>query len=308
MTTRQMRRETKAAGHVGGKPGNPPGGKPNVQAATEGALEREVQQLFAEFGSAVRTEPRRRALTLSGLAEMAGLDASTVHYVESGRPARLETQVRIARALRLRIEVDLVDPRKRDRGPARSEDPVHAAMGEAQAARFQGLGLSVGMDEPFQHYHFAGRADVVAWSVERRALLHIENRTRFPNLQEAFGSFNTKREYLGAELARRAGVTSWQSETHAMVVLWSGEALHAMRMHRASFASLCPDSGDAFRQWWSGEPPLAGRRSVLAVFDPSEGIRSDRKRWVSLAESADVRARYRDYADALEWLRNAGRV
>ncbi len=279
-----------------------------MQAATEGALEREVHQVFADIGSAVRTERRRRGLTLRGLAEMAGLDPSTVHYIEAGRAARLETQVRIARALRMRIEVDLVDPRKRDCGPARSEDPVHAAMGEAQAARFQGLGLSVGMDEPFQHYHFAGRADVVAWSVERRVLLHIENRTRFPNLQEAFGSFNTKREYLGAELARRAGVASWLSETHAMVVLWSGEALHAMRMHRASFASLCPDSGDAFRDWWSGEPSFAGRRSVLAVFDPIEGIRSDRRRWVSLAESANVRARYRDYADALDRLRNAERV
>ncbi len=295
-----MKREEKLNGQ--------PGDSPIRQAATEGALQREVQHLFAQIGSAVRTERRRRALTLSGLAEMAGLDASTVHYVESGRPARLETQVRMARALRMRLEVDLVDPRKRDRGPARLEDPVHAAMGEAQAARFQGLGLSVGMDEPFQHYHFAGRADVVAWSPERRALLHIENRTCFPNLQEAFGSFNTKREYLGAALAGRAGVASWHSETHAMVVLWSGEALHAMRIHRASFASLCPDSGEAFRQWWSGESPLAGRRSVLAVFDPIEGIRSDRKRWVSLAESANVRARYRDYADALEGLRNAGRV
>jgi len=295
-----MKREEKLNGQSGGSPIR--------QAGTDDALEREVQHLFAEIGSAVRTERRRRVLTLSTVAEMAGLDASTVHYVESGRPARLETQVRIARALRMRLQVALVDPRKRDRGPARLEDPVHAAMGEAQAARFHSLGLSVGMDEPYQHYQFAGRADVVAWSVERRALLHIENRTRFPNLQEAFGSFNTKREYLGAELAMRAGVASWRSETHVMAVLWSGEGLHAIRIHRAGFASICPDSGEPFRQWWSGEPPCAGRRSALVVFDPVEGRRCDRKGWVSLAESDGVRPRYRDYADALERLRAAGRV
>jgi transcriptional regulator with XRE-family HTH domain len=295
-----MRREEKPSGQ--------PGGNPIRQAGTEDALEREVHRLFAEIGSAVCTERRRRALTLSGLAEMAGLDASTVHHVESGRPARLETQVRIARALRMRFEVDVVDPRKRDRGPARLEDRVHAAMGEAQAARLLSLGLSVGMDEPFQHYHFAGRADVVAWSAERRALLHIENRTRFPNPQEAFGSFNAKREYLGSELARRAGVASWRSETHVMAVLWSGEGLHAIRIHRASFASICPDSGEAFRQWWSGEPPCAGRQSVLVVFDPIEGRRSDRQRWVGLGDTDGIRPRCRDYADALERLRAAGRA
>jgi len=295
-----MKRETRP-------PTRPDAESPEHEPDDE-ALEREVNRILASIGSAVRTERRRRALTLSQVAEMTGLDTSTVHYVESGRAARLETQVRIARALRLRFEVDVADPRKRDRGPARLEDPVHAAMGEAQAAHFRSLGLRVGLDEPYQHYQFAGRADVVAGSVERRALLHIENRTRFPNLQEAFGSFNAKKEYLGADLARRAGVVSWLSETHVMAVAWSAEALHAVRIHRASFDSLCPDSGESFGRWWSGERPSAGRRSVLVIFDPTEGRRSDRMGWVGLAESDGVRPRYRDYADALERLRAAGRV
>jgi transcriptional regulator with XRE-family HTH domain len=295
-----MKRET--------KPATPPdAGSPDHEAYDQ-ALEREVNGILASIGSAVHAERRRRALTLSQVAEMTGLDTSTIHHIESGRTARLETQVRIARALRLRLEVDLVDPRKRDRGPLRPEDPVHAAMGESQAAHLLSLGFRVGLDEPYQHYQFAGRADVVAWPVERRTLLHIENRTRFPNLQEAFGSFNAKKEYLGSELARRAGVTSWRSETHVMAVLWSAEAMHAVRIHRASFDSLCPDSGDSFGQWWSGEPPSAGRRSVLVIFDPTEGRRSDRLGWVSLAESDGVRPRYRDYVDAAERLRAAGRV
>jgi hypothetical protein len=57
-------------------------------------------------------------------------------------------------------------------------------MGEAQTAHLRKLGFEVGLDEPSQHYQFAGRADVIAWSVERAALLHIENRTRFPDIHE----------------------------------------------------------------------------------------------------------------------------
>jgi hypothetical protein len=44
-----------------------------------------------------------------------------------------------------------------------------------------------------QFYQFAGRADVVAWNVEERALLHIEIRTRFPDLQEMAGSTSVSR-------------------------------------------------------------------------------------------------------------------
>jgi hypothetical protein len=191
-------------------------------------------------------------------------------------------------------------------GHARDEDPVHAAMGEIEAAHFRGLGLEVGMDEPFQHFQFAGRADVVAWSREKAALLHIENRTRFPNLQDAFGSFNNKRAYLGAELARRAGVPHWRSETHVFVALWSAEVLHLIRIRRASFAGVCPDGVEAFEAWWRNEPAPAGQHSTLLLFDPIEGGRGDRRRWACLDEVSSVRPRYRGYADALVALRAAG--
>jgi hypothetical protein len=160
------------------------------------------------------------------------------------------------------------------------------------------------MDEPFQHYQFAGRADVVIWSAERAALLHVENRTRFPDLQEAFGAFNGKRRFLGAEIAARAGVPQWRSETHVIAVLWSAEALRPIRSHLASFAAVCPDAPDAFDRWWAGEPPAVGRQSILVLFDPIAGRRRDRRRWAGLTEVAGLRPRYRDYADAvanLKW-------
>jgi DNA-binding XRE family transcriptional regulator len=186
-----------------------------------GRIDREVSRLKVMLGQQVREERLRRRLTIRAVATIAGLGRATVQDIESGELGSLETYVRLAEALRLRAEFELVDPRRREPLTMRAADPVHAAMGEAQAAHLRALGFQVGIDEPFQHYQFAGRADVVAWSTGRRALLHIENKTRFPDLQDAFGSFNSKRSYLGAELTARAGVGGWSSETHVIAALWS---------------------------------------------------------------------------------------
>jgi transcriptional regulator with XRE-family HTH domain len=239
--------------------------------SSAGRIETEVSRLALGLGGESRAERLRRHLSVREVGGLSGLGRATVSDVESGRPGSLETYVRLADALRLKAEFELVDPRRREPAARRAQDPVHAAMGEAQAARLRGLGFALGLDEPFQHFQFAGRADLVAWSVERAALLHIENRTRFPDIQDSFGSFNAKRQYLGPDLAARTGVPRWYSETHVMVALWSGEVLRALRSHRASFASVCPDSPEAFESWWRGEPPSPGRRSILLLFDPIVG-------------------------------------
>lgn len=271
-------------------------------------IEAEIGRLATGAGLELRAERIRRRMTIRDLAEASGLGASTVHAVEAGRPAAIETYVRLARALRLRPELAVVDPRRHAPASARAEDPVHAAMGEIEAAHFRGLGFDVGMDEPFQHFQFAGRGDLVAWSPQEAAMLHVENRTLFPNLQEAFGSFNAKRAYLGAELASRAGVGLWRSETHVLVALWSAEVLHQMRVRRASFAGVCPDGTGAFGSWWRGDLPTGGRSTTLLLFDPIEGTRSDRHRWVGIDELAEIRPRYSGYAEALAALRRAGLV
>jgi hypothetical protein len=247
-------------------------------------------------------------MTIRELAALAGVGASTLYAAESGQVAGLDTYVRLARALRLRLELTLADPRRRGPVPAPDVDPVHAAMGEMEAAHLRNLGFKTQLDEPYQHFQFAGRTDLIAWSTERSALLHVENRTRFPNLQEAFGSFSAKRAYAGREIAERVGLPRWRSETHVVVALWSAEVLHAVRLHQASFASLCPDGIEAFEAWWRGEPPATGRVSAMLLFDSIEGRRRDRRRWVALAEAATARPRYAGYADALAALRDAGRA
>jgi hypothetical protein len=175
-------------------------------------------------------------------------------------------------------------------------------MGEVEIVHLRRLGYGVGVDEPHQHYQFAGRADVVAWDLERGALLHIENRTRFPDIQAVAGTFNAKRNHLGASVAARLGLRGFRSETHAIVALWSSEVLHALRLRPATFRALCPDSRVTFDAWWGGEPPTAGRTSSLMLLDPSAAGRQ--RRFVSLDEALDgVRPRVRDYPEAAARLR-----
>ena len=196
-------------------------------------------------------------------------------------------------ALGLRLEWDLVDPRRKATRP--QQDLVHSAMGEFEAAHFRRLGLPIAIDEPYQHYQFAGRADLIAWDADAHAMLHLENRTRFPDLQEAAGAFNAKRAYLGNAMAERLGVKSWRSETHVIVALWSSEVLHSLRLRTESFRALCPQAAATFSAWWSGEPPSQGKASALVVLDP---LASGRQRsFISLDDALVARPRYAGYAD-----------
>jgi transcriptional regulator with XRE-family HTH domain len=252
-------------------------------------------RLRTTIAGAIRDERRSRHLLLRHVAEAAGVAISVVHDAENARPVSLESLTRIATVLDIRLELDAIAPRRAE--TARRTDLVHAAMGEVEAERLRGHGFEVGIDEPYQHYQFAGRGDVVAWSLGRRALLHIENRTRFPDVQETAGAYNAKRAYLGAALGDRLGVPGWRSETHVLAALWSAETLHVMRLRGATFASLCPDTLDAFDRWWTGDPPTSGRRSILLVLDPAQELGRQR-RYVGRDAIDRVEARYRDYADA----------
>jgi transcriptional regulator with XRE-family HTH domain len=266
-------------------------------------------RLAGHAGLTIADARHGRMWTLRELADRSGLAPSAIHAVEHGRPAGLETYSALAIALDLDLRLDLVDPRRRARS-VRAEDPVHAAMGEAIAARISSHGFPIAIDEPFQHYQFAGRADVLAWDLPSRSLLHVENRTRFPNVQEAFGSYNAKRRYLPDVMAERLGIKSgFATVSNVVVALWSTEVLHAVRLHPASFRAVCPADIRAFEAWWSGEPPAAGpSTSAFVLFDPIPQGASMRRRFIGLEQALDAssRPRYRGYADAVERLRSAG--
>jgi transcriptional regulator with XRE-family HTH domain len=249
---------------------------------------------------------RRRAWTLRELATRSDVAVSAIHAIEHGRPAGLQTYAAIALALNLELRFDLVDPRKRA-ASAHAEDPVHAAMGETIASRLASHGFEIAMDEPFQHYQFAGRADVLAWDRANRSLLHVENRTRFPNVQDALGSYNAKRRYLPAVIAERIGLRGgFASVTNVVCGLWSAEVLHTLRIRPASFRAVCPDRDVAFEAWWSGSLPAPGAAtSAFVLFDPILSAGRRRRPFVPLEDAlaSATRPRYRGYAHAADELR-----
>jgi transcriptional regulator with XRE-family HTH domain len=268
-------------------------------------VERNLARLALSVGTRVHDERIRRRLTLRELAARAHLSPAAVHAVETGRPASLDTYVRLSAGLGLRLELALHDRRRSLPSTATSRDIVHAAMGELEVARLGPHGFGTGVDEPYQHYQFAGRADVVAWSVEGRALLHIENRTRFPDLQEVAGAWNAKRTYLPQALAERLGVRSWDSVAHVMVVLWSAEVLHTLRLRTGTFRSLCPDPADDFAAWWSGSPRAGRHSAALVALDPCATGRQ--RLYCGLDGALRAKPRHRGYAEVAERLRLMGR-
>lgn len=253
--------------------------------------------MAASAADDVRDERTRRRWTLREVAARAGVSAAAVHSIETGRAASLETYARVFTVLGLRGELRGINAR-RSGSTVRDEDPVHAAMGEFEAGRVTGFGFRISIDVPYQHYQFAGRAEFVAWDLERRALLHLDNRTRFPNIQEAFGSYNAKRSYLAGVIAERLaiGPRGWHNVTHAIVALWSAEVLHTLRLRTRSFLAVCPDRADAFAGWWAGAPPSVGVTSTFIALDPRATGRQ--RGWVDLPAALVARPRYRGYADA----------
>jgi transcriptional regulator with XRE-family HTH domain len=273
-----------------------------ISPAAQAALRR----MAVEAGQRVREERMRRRWTLRDLAERSGVAPPTLHALETGDVASIETYARAGAALGLRPSFAFDDARGRGpaarRGRNEAEDFVHAAMGESEARALARPGRTIAIDEPYQHYQFAGRADVLAWDHEN--LLHIENRTRFPNIQEAAGAWNAKRQYLARALAQRLdlGPHGWRSVTHVMAGLWSSEVLHVLRLRRATFAALCPDPPDASHAWLAGDEPPEGVTSSLVVLDPLVPFGS-RRRAIAIVGHDGPDPRHRGYADAAEALR-----
>jgi len=255
-----------------------------------------------EAGTTIRDARLRRCWSLRTLADRAGVSTSHLAEVEAGAPASLETYARLMTAIDLQPRLEGVVQGRRRPNRTMDQDFVHAAMGEIEARRLASHGFEVAIDEPYQHYQFAGRADVVAWDREARALLHIENRTRFPNVQEALGSYGSKRAYLARVLAERLAIhRGWASETHVIAALWSSEVIHVLRLREATFRVTCPDPIDAFEAWWAGQPTrLGGRTSTLVLFDPAPGVR-EAYRVGELRLTS--RSRYGTYAEVAERLR-----
>jgi transcriptional regulator with XRE-family HTH domain len=274
---------------------------PSSRRSPSGAASAALSRIAAGAGGQIHDARLARRWTLRELAERGGIAVSSVHAVEAGRVMSLDTYARLATALGLRPLLTMESGRR----PARrstgdTADFVHAAMGEVEASHLGSFGFSVAIDEPYQHYQFAGRGDLLAWNLEERRLLHIENKSRLVDLQELAGTYNAKRAYLAPTLADRLGMGSrdWRSVDHVLAVLWSSEVLHVLRLREATFRALCPSPLETFAAWWQGSRSGDGSTSTLVILDPAANLSNRRPRYAGLDRLRSIGPRYRDYADA----------
>lgn len=263
-------------------------------------MDLELSRLCGRLGTALRAGRHARGWTLQAVADAAGLSPAAVARLERGGTGGLATYLRLAGVLGLRLTWELHALAH----TLEAEDAVHAVMAEVQARRF-GTGLrQVLIDEPYQHFRFAGRGDLVVVDRGRSAIHHSENKTRIVNVGELSGSFNAKCRWLGAEVAERSGIRRLTSESHTLVLLWSEEVLAVARALGRTLRALGPHGTGAFEAWWDGVPPVGLHRGIV-VLDPIDRGPAQ-PQWVGLDEALEARPRYRGYADAFQELRAAG--
>jgi transcriptional regulator with XRE-family HTH domain len=280
--------------------------QPTVRPAAPAVLAR-VDVVAASLGAQVCAARKRRRWSTQQVADRAGVSRALVYRVERGDQSTLETYVRLGAVLGLSLEAALEDPRTTAR-PHRAEDPVHAAIVEMLAARHAGPGRLATADEPFQHYQFAGRADLAVIDPTGPDLLHHEVKTAIPNVGELAGSWNVKRQYLARVLAERHGIRGgFRSVTHVLTIAWTADCLRVLRLHAATFRTLGPDDPIGFTAWWEGGVPASpGSAASVVLLDPIQRPRA--VPWIGIKALASVRPRHAGYAEALTALRDASRA
>lgn len=295
--------------------------------SAEPTVTTEVDRIACRVGTRIRDRRRQLGRTIAQVAASALVAETTVQKVEKGARGSLEMYVRIASAIEMTLDIDLVAalgdspdlgsadaeatvsvPRIRGAISGGEADIVHALMGEQEISMLVKHGIQCGVDEPWRHYQYAGRADVLGWDLTRRALLHNENKTRFPDVQDAVGRYNGERAYLGESCWERLGMSGPpRSETHVIVALWSLEVLEVIRAYPGTFGAACPHPPDAFLAWLAGKPPTQGTTSSLVLYDPF--ATGSQPRFASLRQVLDgVGPRIEGYAAAAELIRTRRRT
>lgn len=181
------------------------------------------------------------------LATNAGVARWVVGMIERGRIGELPFDLvrSVARALDVRMDI-LAQWRGGDLG--RLVNAGHAAMHESMARLFAALPNWIAEPEvSFSIFGERGVIDVLAWHPVHRALLIIELKTAFVDINDLMGTIDRKRR-LAAQIARDRGWDPLTISVWVVVVDTSTNRRHLAR-HATVLRSKFPDDGRTVRAW-----------------------------------------------------------
>ena len=201
----------------------------------------------------------RRRWRQRDLAAKAGVARSAVSLLECGRAGELRLDVieRIGRALEARVDV-----RVDWRGAAidRLLDGAHAGLVDDTVRRLGRTGWLVETEVSFEIRGERGSIDILAWHPVRRALLVVEVKSAFGDLQATLMSV-ARKVRLARIIARRFG---WvvSSVARLLVVAETRTARRVVERHAALFSVCLPGArtGGARLDVGSGRIPVLRAR------------------------------------------------
>ena len=201
----------------------------------------------AQVGRVFRAMRIRRGWRQEDLSERAKVGSDAVGLFEHGHIERLSV-----RAIRrvwgaLGIVVDL-DPRISPAERAMLLDAGHAALVDSGAAIHQQHGWEAIVEFTFNIAGERGSVDLVAWHPARRALAIDEIKTRLPDMQDLYSSFDRKMRIVPTLLARERG---WHADVFGrlLVVADTPTNRRIVRGHAATFRSSFPGDSRVARSW-----------------------------------------------------------
>ena len=117
-----------------------------------------VARFWVDVGRGVRDGRIAQRWDVAELARRAGVSRSVAYEVEAGRSRSLEAAIRLCTALGLRIEGQLVDPRKRRNQLPRPADP----LANARKRRWIGLEAAISGARPRYRGYWDAAAKIAA--------------------------------------------------------------------------------------------------------------------------------------------------
>jgi transcriptional regulator with XRE-family HTH domain len=202
------------------------------------------------FGQTVRRLRIRARLRQEDLARQGGVSRTTISRVEHGRVETLSltTIRRIAAVLEIRI--DLV-PRWRGGELDRVLNAAHSGLHEQVARSLnERRGWTFRPEVSFAIYAERGVVDVLAFHVERSALLVIELKTAIVDVNELISTLDRKTRLARQIAAEQGWPIDRRTTSSAWVIVAEGRTnRRRVADHRSVLRAAFPSDGRAIQGW-----------------------------------------------------------